>query len=62
MTVSCLRAETGESGKVVGNRFPPEMIEKARNNADKLGFNNVEFRLGDIENIPLMRAMLPMLW
>jgi SAM-dependent methyltransferase len=30
------------------------MIEKARNNADKLGFNNVEFRLGDIENIPLM--------
>ena len=30
------------------------MKEKARNNADKLGFNNVEFRLGDIENIPLM--------
>ena len=49
------RAETGESGKVVGIDFTPEMIEKARNNADKLGFNNVEFRLGDIENIPLMR-------
>lgn len=48
------RAETGESGKVVGIDFTPEMIEKARNNADKLGFNNVEFRLGDIENIPLM--------
>lgn len=48
------RAETGESGKVVGIDFTPEMIEKARNNADKLGFNNVEFRLEDIENIPLM--------
>jgi ubiquinone/menaquinone biosynthesis C-methylase UbiE len=48
------RAETGESGKVVGIDFTPEMIVKARNNADKLGFNNVEFRLGDIENIPLM--------
>ncbi|PPZ91408.1 arsenite S-adenosylmethyltransferase [Cloacibacterium normanense] len=48
------RAEADESGKVVGIDFTPEMIEKARNNADKLGFNNVEFRLGDIENIPLM--------
>ena len=48
------RAETGETGQVVGIGFTPEMIEKARNNADKLGFNNVEFRLGDIENIPLM--------
>lgn len=48
------RAETGDTGKVVGIDFTPEMIEKARNNADKLGFNNVEFRLGDIENIPLM--------
>lgn len=48
------RAEAGEFGKVVGIDFTPEMIEKARNNADKLGFNNVEFRLGDIENIPLM--------
>ena len=35
------RAETGETGKVVGIDFTPEMIEKARNNADKLGFNNV---------------------
>ena len=47
------RAEAGESGKVVGIDFTPEMIEKARNNADKLGFNNVEFRQGDIENIPM---------
>lgn len=48
------RAETGETGKVVGIDFTEQMVEKARNNADKLGFNNVEFRLGDIENIPLM--------
>ena len=48
------RAEAGEFGKVVGIDFTPEMIEKARNNAEKLGFNNVEFRQGDIENIPMM--------
>ncbi len=48
------RAETGETGKVVGIDFTKPMIEKARNNADKLGYNNVEFRMGDIENIPLM--------
>ena len=47
------RAETGETGKVVGIDFTEAMIEKARNNAEKLGFNNVEFRLGDIENIPM---------
>lgn len=47
------RAETGETGKVVGIDFTEAMVEKARNNAEKLGFNNVEFRLGDIENIPM---------
>lgn len=47
------RAETGETGKVMGIDFTEAMIEKARINADKLGFNNVEFRLGDIENIPM---------
>lgn len=47
------RHETGETGKVIGIDFTEAMIEKARNNADKLGFNNVEFRLGDIENIPV---------
>jgi ubiquinone/menaquinone biosynthesis C-methylase UbiE len=31
----------------------PEMIQKANENKEKLGFNNVEFRLGDIENMPL---------
>lgn len=47
------RHETGETGKVIGIDFTEAMIEKARTNADKLGFNNVEFRLGDIENIPV---------
>ena len=48
------RHETGEKGKVIGIDFTPEMIDKARLNADKLNYNNVEFRLGDIENIPTM--------
>ena len=47
------RAETGETGKVIGIDFTPAMIDKARNNAEKLGFNNVEFRMGDIEKIPV---------
>lgn len=47
------RAITGNSGKVIGIDMTPEMIAKARENADKLGFNNVEFRHGDIENIPI---------
>ena len=47
------RAETGESGKVIGIDFTTAMIDKARINAEKLGFTNVEFRQGDIENMPL---------
>ncbi|MFN4908664.1 MAG: arsenite methyltransferase [Bacteroidota bacterium] len=47
------RAITGPAGKVIGIDMTPEMIDKARNNADTLGFNNVEFRIGDIENIPM---------
>ena len=47
------RAETGETGKVIGVDFTEAMIAKARLNADKLGFNNVEFRFGDIENLPI---------
>jgi len=47
------RAETGEAGKVIGIDFTPAMIEKARINADKRGFNNVEFRQGDIDNMPV---------
>jgi arsenite methyltransferase len=47
------RHETGETGKVIGIDFTEAMINKARNNAEKLGYNNVEFRLGDIEKIPV---------
>ena len=47
------RSEAGDSGKVIGIDFTPAMIEKARANADKLGYNNVEFRQGDIEHMPV---------
>jgi len=47
------RNETGEDGRVIGIDFTPAMLEKARANAIKLGFLNVEFRHGDIENIPV---------
>ncbi len=47
------RAETGEIGKVIGIDFTQAMIEKARANAEKLSFHNVEFRLGDIEKMPV---------
>ncbi|RYY57926.1 MAG: arsenite methyltransferase [Chitinophagaceae bacterium] len=47
------RAETGETGKVIGIDFTTPMIDKARINADKLGFKNVEFRQGDIEDMPV---------
>ncbi len=51
------RAETGETGKVIGIDFTPAMIEKARANAEKLGFHNVEFRQGDIEKMPVTSAI-----
>ncbi len=47
------RAITGETGKVIGIDFTEAMISKARDNAEKLGFNNVEFRYGDIEKMPV---------
>jgi len=47
------RAETGETGKVIGIDFTPAMIDKARANAEKIGFHNVEFRQGDIEKMPV---------
>jgi arsenite methyltransferase len=47
------RAETGETGKVIGIDFTDAMIEKARTNAERLNFQNVEFRKGDIEKMPV---------
>ncbi|MBL6991932.1 MAG: arsenite methyltransferase [Bacteriovoracaceae bacterium] len=42
----------GDDGKVIGVDMTPEMISKARKNAESEGYKNVEFRLGEIENIP----------
>jgi arsenite methyltransferase len=47
------RSITGEKGRVIGIDFTEKMIEKARANAAKLNYKNVEFRQGDIENMPL---------
>jgi SAM-dependent methyltransferase len=43
----------GKTGKVIGIDMTPEMVEKARENARKGGYENVEFRLGEIENLPV---------
>ena len=47
------RHETGETGKVIGIDFTTAMIERARANAEARGYNNVEFRQGDIEHMPI---------
>jgi arsenite methyltransferase len=47
------RKLTGEKGRVIGVDFTEPMIARARENADKLGLNNVEFRQGDIEDMPV---------
>jgi arsenite methyltransferase len=47
------RRYTGADGKVIGVDFTEAMIEKARANAERVGFNNVEFRFGDIESLPI---------
>ncbi len=45
--------KVGKKGKVIGVDMTPEMIEKARENAQKGNYLNVEFKLGDIENLPV---------
>ncbi len=45
--------KTGPEGRVIGLDMTPEMIEKARSNAKKSGYDNVEFKLGEIEKMPL---------
>ena len=45
--------ETGESGQVIGVDMTPTMISKARNNAEKGRYSQVEFRLGEIEYLPV---------
>jgi ubiquinone/menaquinone biosynthesis C-methylase UbiE len=46
-------AETGESGQVIGVDMTPTMVSKARSNADKGSYSHVEFRLGEIEYLPV---------
>jgi arsenite methyltransferase len=45
--------QVGDSGRVIGVDMTPEMLDKARQNARKGGYANVEFRLGEIENLPV---------
>ncbi|MGD9507727.1 MAG: arsenite methyltransferase [Geminicoccaceae bacterium] len=47
------RHEVGPEGRVIGVDMTPDMIGRARANAEKLGFENVEFRLGEIERLPV---------
>jgi len=46
-------AQVGDSGRVIGVDMTPDMVSKARLNAEKTKMKNVEFRLGEIENLPL---------
>ena len=47
------RREVGNEGQVFGVDMTPEMIARARDNADQMGYTNVEFRLGEIEAMPI---------
>jgi arsenite methyltransferase len=53
--IDCFLAakSVGKSGKVIGVDMTPEMVERARENAAKGDFGNVDFRLGEIENLPV---------
>lgn len=48
--------EVGPTGRVIGVDMTPEMVERARENARKVGATNVEFRLGEIERLPVADA------
>jgi SAM-dependent methyltransferase len=52
------RSIVGETGKVIGVDMTAAMIERARINAEKLGYTNVEFRLGEIESLPIDAASI----
>ena len=52
--IDCFLAASavGETGKVIGVDMTPDMVSRARDNAEKAGLRNVEFRLGEIEHLP----------
>jgi arsenite methyltransferase len=47
----------GTAGYVIGIDMTPEMISKSRRNAEKVGFDNVDFRLGEMENLPVANGI-----
>ena len=53
LDVFVTRSEVGETGHVIGVDMTAEMVAKARENAEQSGFDNVEFRLGEIEHLPV---------
>ena len=53
--------KVGTEGKVIGVDMTPEMIEKARGNAKKSGYKNIEFRLGEIENLPVENGSIDLI-
>jgi len=55
MGLDCFLAasKVGEKGRVIGVDMTPEMVDRAKSTADKHGYKNVEFRLGEIENLPV---------
>ena len=52
------RRIVGDQGQVYGVDMTPDMVAKARTNAEKLGYRNVEFRLGEIEHLPFERDLI----
>lgn len=48
--------QVGDTGRVIGVDMTPDMVSRARANAEKVAYNNVEFRLGEIENLPVADA------
>ncbi|MCP4696206.1 MAG: arsenite methyltransferase [Gammaproteobacteria bacterium] len=50
--------EVGENGRVIGVDMTPEMVSKARKNAEQSDYDNVEFRLGEIEHLPVENAAI----
>ena len=61
--IDCFLAakRVGETGRVIGVDMTPEMVEKARANAENGGYKNVEFRLGEIENLPVADSSIDMI-
>lgn len=52
------RTHVGKSGKVIGVDMTQEMIDKANRNKEKLGLKNIEFKLGEIEQLPINKEVI----